>query len=48
VVQALDMPPDEARKRMKALRRQVLRNDVDAWARSFLDALGMPVPKEDP
>jgi trehalose 6-phosphate synthase len=48
VVQALDMPPDEARKRMKSLRRQVLRNDVDAWARSFLDALGMPVPKEDP
>jgi trehalose 6-phosphate synthase len=48
VVQALDMPAAEARKRMKSLRRQVLRNDVDAWARSFLDALGMPAPEETP
>ena len=39
---ALVMPPDEARKRMKALRRQVLAHDVDRWARSFLDALGLP------
>jgi trehalose 6-phosphate synthase len=37
------MPTDEARKRMKSLRRQVMRHDVDAWARSFLHALGMPV-----
>ena len=43
VVRALDMPTDEARKRMKSLRRQVMRHDVDAWARSFLHALGMPV-----
>ena len=35
------MPRDEARKRMKALRRQVLRHDVDLWARTFLDALGL-------
>ena len=42
VAQALEMPPGEARKRMKALRRQVLEHDVDRWARSFLDALGMP------
>jgi trehalose 6-phosphate synthase len=46
VLRALDMPPDEARKRMKSLRRQVMRNDVDAWARSFLDALGMPVAED--
>jgi trehalose 6-phosphate synthase len=38
---ALTMTPEEGRKRMKALRRQVLANDVDKWARSFLDALGL-------
>ena len=27
---------------MRALRRQVLTHDVDRWARSFLDALGLP------
>ena len=39
---ALTMPPEESRKRMRALRRQVLSHDVDRWARSFLDALGLP------
>jgi trehalose 6-phosphate synthase len=42
VVQALEMPRDEARRRMKTLRRHVKRHDVDRWARSFLDALGLP------
>ena len=31
--------PAEGRRRMRALRRQVLTHDVDRWARSFLDAL---------
>ncbi len=39
---ALTMSADEGRKRMRALRRQVLSHDVDLWARSFLDALGLP------
>jgi trehalose 6-phosphate synthase len=39
---ALTMTPEESRKRMRALRRQVLSHDVDRWARSFLDALGLP------
>jgi trehalose 6-phosphate synthase len=39
---ALTMPREEGTKRMKALRRQVLTHDVDRWARSFLDALGLP------
>ncbi len=30
---------DEGRRRMRALRRQVLAHDVDKWARSFLDEL---------
>jgi trehalose 6-phosphate synthase len=36
---ALAQTPDEGRRRMRALRRQVLAHDVDRWARSFLDAL---------
>lgn len=37
---ALTQSPEEGRRRMRALRRQVLAHDVDRWARSFLDALG--------
>jgi trehalose 6-phosphate synthase len=36
---ALNQTPEEGRRRMRALRRQVLVHDVDLWARSFLDAL---------
>ena len=42
VVRAVEMPRDEARRRMKTLRRHVKRHDVDRWAHGFLDALGMP------
>ncbi|AUS78516.1 trehalose-6-phosphate synthase [Actinoalloteichus sp. AHMU CJ021] len=37
---ALNIDPAEGRRRMRALRRQVLNHDVDRWARSFLEALG--------
>jgi trehalose 6-phosphate synthase len=36
---AMNQTPDAGRRRMRALRRQVLTHDVDQWARSFLDAL---------
>jgi len=36
---ALNQTPDEGRRRMRALRRQVLVHDVDLWARSFLESL---------
>ena len=36
---ALNQDPEEGRRRMRALRRQVLAHDVDRWARSFLEAL---------
>lgn len=36
---AINQAPEEGRRRMRALRRQVLVHDVDRWARSFLDAL---------
>jgi len=37
--EALNQSPEEGRRRMRAMRRQVLAHDVDRWARSFLDAL---------
>ncbi|ALE75777.1 trehalose-phosphate synthase [Pseudonocardia sp. EC080610-09] len=40
---ALTMNPDEGAKRMRTLRRQVLDNDVDRWARGFLESLGVTV-----
>jgi trehalose 6-phosphate synthase len=42
---ALAVDPAEGRRRMRALRRQVLTHDVDRWARSFLDALGPEQPQ---
>jgi len=36
---AINQTPDEGRRRMRALRRQVLAHDVDKWAHAFLDAL---------
>jgi trehalose 6-phosphate synthase len=39
---ALTIGRDDGRRRMRALRRQVLSHDVDRWARTFLDALGLP------
>jgi trehalose 6-phosphate synthase len=36
---ALAQAPEEGRRRMRAMRRQVLVHDVDLWARAFLEAL---------
>jgi trehalose 6-phosphate synthase len=43
---ALEQSADEGRRRMRALRRQVLAHDVDRWARSFLDALAEAHPPD--
>jgi trehalose 6-phosphate synthase len=43
---ALNQPVEEGRRRMRALRRQVLAHDVDRWARSFLEALAEANPDE--
>ncbi len=40
--QALTVSREDGRRRMRALRRQVLTHDVDRWAQSFLGALGLP------
>ncbi|MGB2921367.1 MAG: trehalose-6-phosphate synthase, partial [Mycobacterium sp.] len=44
---ALNQTPEEGRRRMRALRRQVLAHDVDRWARSFLEALAGAPPKSE-
>jgi len=36
---ALNQTPEEGRRRMRSMRRQVLAHDVDRWARAFLEAL---------
>jgi trehalose 6-phosphate synthase len=48
IVKALTQDPEEGRRRMRALRRQVLAHDVDRWARSFLDALAGKPSTEPP
>ena len=40
LVEALSAEPEENRRRMRLMRRQVMAHDVNRWARSFLDALG--------
>ncbi len=40
IVRAATIPPREARRRMRAMRRRVLDHDVAHWASAFLDALG--------
>ncbi|OBI53403.1 trehalose-6-phosphate synthase [Mycobacterium kyorinense] len=42
---ALNQSDEEGRRRMRAMRRQVLAHDVDRWARSFLDALADAHPR---
>jgi trehalose 6-phosphate synthase len=42
---ALNQTEQDGRRRMRAMRRQVLAHDVDRWARSFLDALAQPHPQ---
>jgi trehalose 6-phosphate synthase len=39
IEEALNQTPEEGRRRMRALRRQVLVHDVDLWAQSFLESL---------
>jgi len=39
IAEAINQTPEEGRRRMRAMRRQVLAHDVDRWARAFLEAL---------
>nr|WP_296768752.1 trehalose-6-phosphate synthase [Rhodococcus sp. (in: high G+C Gram-positive bacteria)] len=42
IVEALEQQPEQGRRNMRAMRRQVLAHDVDRWARAFLNALAHP------
>ncbi len=49
IVYATKMSPQEARRRMRSMRRRVFENDVTHWAATFLDALKQaPGPAELP
>jgi trehalose 6-phosphate synthase len=39
IIRAIEMPPAEQGRRMRALRKRVIEHDVARWSRSFLDAL---------
>lgn len=39
IMRAIEMPPAEQGRRMRALRKKVVENDVASWSRSFLEAL---------
>jgi len=46
IVRAADTSPQEARRRMRAMRRRVSEHDVARWAASFLDTLGQVPSRE--
>ena len=49
IVHAVQCPPTEARRRMRAMRRKVMRDDVARWAQTFLEALDdVTRHREDP
>jgi trehalose 6-phosphate synthase len=45
IMTAVEMSPKEQTRRMRALRRRVLDNDVTAWSSAFLRALGEVRPR---
>jgi trehalose-6-phosphate synthase len=46
IVRAATVTPQEARRRMRAMRRRVSEYDVARWAASFLDTLGRVPTRE--
>jgi trehalose 6-phosphate synthase len=47
IMRAVNLPPREATRRMKAMRKQILDHDVDHWSAEFLEALGEDVVRDD-
>ena len=41
MMRAVEMPPAEQGRRMRALRRKVLEHSVEDWSREFLEALAV-------
>ncbi len=47
IVEAVNLPVAQARRRMRAMRRQIVDYDVERWSRSFLDALKAKAVRDD-
>ncbi|MFJ5958450.1 trehalose-6-phosphate synthase [Paenarthrobacter sp. NPDC092416] len=47
ILRAVTLPPKEARRRMKLMRKQILDHDVDHWSADFLAALEEKVIRDD-
>jgi trehalose 6-phosphate synthase len=44
LLRAIEATPRDLRRRMKAMRKQVIEHDISRWASSFLDALRTEKP----
>jgi trehalose 6-phosphate synthase len=47
IMRAVELPPRDAARRMRAMRKQILEHDVDAWSADFLRALNEKVVRDD-
>ncbi|MEZ2391909.1 trehalose-6-phosphate synthase [bacterium RCC_150] len=47
IMRAVHLPPNEARRRMKSMRKEILDHDVDHWSAGFLSALAETVVRDD-
>jgi trehalose 6-phosphate synthase len=47
IMRAVHLPPNESRRRMKSMRKQILDHDVDHWSAEFLSALAETVVRDD-
>ncbi|MCA4133763.1 alpha,alpha-trehalose-phosphate synthase (UDP-forming) [Arthrobacter sp. M4] len=47
IMKAVDISARESRRRMKAMRKQILDHDVDHWSADFLSALAEKVVRDD-
>lgn len=47
IMRAVELPPRDAARRMRAMRKQILEHDVDHWSADFLRALNEKVVRDD-
>jgi trehalose 6-phosphate synthase len=47
IMQAVNMSPKDAGRRMRSMRKQILEHDVDHWSADFLNALNEKVVRDD-
>lgn len=47
IMRAVHLSPNESRRRMKSMRKQILDHDVDHWSAEFLSALAEIVVRDD-